>query len=228
MNYFRAVLYLFVAAALAGGLWLATVPAARARTLTPAEMIQENLPPGKTMKAATKPEFLSAVCEAVRRHRDAAGAITKVAVKAHHEYAGDIVATVLRCSPNVDCDFVGRVVREAVLAYPAAASEIDDAAVAIAPDCAGAIENASIHYDKDIPAEGPGTFGVGAPSNQLPPPGSAEGGNGGGGYDPTQHRILVCDNGTQRQVNENNLAAFLRAHPGSFIGTCQPTPTTNR
>ena len=227
MNYLRAVLYLFVTAALAGGLWLATVPAARARTLTPTEMIQENLPPGKTMKTATKPEFLSAVCEAVRRHRDAAGAITKVAVKAHHEYAADIVATVLRCSPNVDCAFVGRIVGEAVGEYPAAASEIDDAAIAIAPDCAGAIENATILDDKNIPAEGPGSFGSG-PSNQLPPPGSVEGGNGGGGFNPTQRRILVCDNGTQRRVNENNLAAFLRAHPGSFIGTCQPTPTTNR
>lgn len=223
MNYLRAVLYLFVTAALAGGLWLATVPAARARTLTPAEMIQENLPKGKTMQTATKPEFLSAVCEAVRRHRDAAGAITKVAVKVHHEYAGDIVATVLRCSPNVDCNFVGRVVAIAVIAYPAAASEIDDAAIAIAPDCAGAIENATILEGKDVPGE----FGAG-PSNQLPPPGSAEGGNGGGGYNPTQRRILVCDNGTQRQVNEGNLVQFLRSHPGSFIGTCQPTPTTNR
>jgi hypothetical protein len=227
MKYLRAAFYLFVMTALAGGLWLATVPAARARTLTPTEMIQENLPPHKTMRTATKPEFLSAVCEAVRRHRDEAAAITKVAVKAHHEYAGDIVATVLRCTPNTDCDLVGRIVGEAVRAYPAAASEIDDAAVAIDPDCAGAIESATVHAGGDIPAEGPGEFG-GGPTNQLPPPGSTGGGNGGGGFNPGGTRVLVCDNGTQRRVAQNNLITFLRAHPGSFIGSCQPTPTTNR
>ena len=46
------------------------------------------------MRSATKPEFLAAVCGAVKKHRPDASSITKIAVRTHHEYAGDIVATV--------------------------------------------------------------------------------------------------------------------------------------
>jgi hypothetical protein len=216
----RMSLSLLLTAILATGLWVATSPVARARAMTPAEMIQENLPPGKTMKSATKPQFLSAVCAAVKKHRDVAPEITKVAVSTHREYAGDIVATVLRCATNVDCEFVGAVVRAAVRAAPDEASTIADAALAIVPDCADAIQQAS-----NIPGEGPDSFG-GGPTTQLPLPGST--GGGGGGVNPEDQLILICDNGTQRTVRESLLGGFLSSHPGSFVGSCQPTPTTNK
>ncbi len=222
----RLIWPLLLTAALGAGLWIATLPAARARAMTPADMIQEGLPPGKTMKSATKPEFLSAVCAAVRKHREAAPQITRVAVAAHREYAGDIVATVLRCSPNVDCDFVGVIVGAAIQAAPGEASIIDDAALAVAPDCADAIQAATEKSAGDIPAEGPDNFGGGAPLNQVPLPGSI--GGGGGGFNPQDQLLLVCDNGTQRTVAQSQLGAFLSSHPGSFVGSCQPTPTTNR
>ena len=230
-------LSLLLTLALAAGLWVATLPAARAQTITPTEMIQEGLPPGKTMKSATKPELLSAVCAAVKKHRDVAPAITRVAIITHREYAGDIVATVLRCSPNVDCNFVATIVGSAMRVAPSEASVIDDAALALAPDCADAIQNATsqdgkdmldgkdILEGKDIPSEGPTDFG-GGPNNQLPLPGSV--GGGGGGFNPQEQLFIVCDNGTQRTVRESQLGAFLSSHPGSFVGSCQPTPTTNR
>ncbi len=201
--------------ALAGGFWFATQSASAARDLTPTEMIQEGLPPGKTMRNATKPEFLSAVCAAVKKHRPKAAAITKVAVSAHREYAGDIVATVLRCSSNPDCAFVGTIVSAAVQAAESEASVIQDAALAIAPDCADAIQGAN-----DIPGEGPT-----GPISQVPLPGSI--GGGGGGSNPQEQLFMVCDNGTQRSVRESQLGAFLTSHPGAFVGSCQPTPTTN-
>ncbi len=224
----RTTLSLLLTAALATGLWVATSPAAKAREMTPTEMIQENLPPGKTMKSATKPEFLSAVCAAVKKHRDVAPAITRVAVLTHRSYAGDIVATVLRCGPNGDCDFVRSIVGAGIRVAPSEASAIDDAALAIAPDCADAIQAAIPHDGKEVleaPAEGPADFSSGAPTNQLPLPGSI--GGGGGGFNPQDNLILVCDNGTQRKVRESQLGSFLSGHPGSFVGSCQPTPVTN-
>jgi hypothetical protein len=208
--------------ALAAGLWLATTPAARGREMTPAEMIQQGLPPGKTMKTATKAEFLSAVCAAVRHHRNLAAEITKVAISAHREYAADIVGTVLRCSPSVDCEFVGVIVEVAVRTAPDEASVIDDAALALAPDCADAIQDATQRALGDIPGEGPGG---GGPSTQVPLPGGV--GGGGGGPAATEP-VLVCDNGTQRHITSGSLGSFLTGHPGSFVGSCQPTPTTNR
>ena len=217
----RLSLSLILTALLAAALWVATSPVVRAaRTMTPAEMIQENLPPGKTMKNTPKPQFLSAVCAAVKRHRDASPEITKVATGVHREYAGDIVATVLRCGANVDCEFVGAVVRAAVRAAPDEASTIADAALAVVPDCADAIQQAS-----NIPGEGPDNFG-GGPTTQVPLPGST--GGGGGGINPEDQKLLVCDNGTQRTVRQSQLGGFLSSHPGSFVGTCQVTPATNK
>lgn len=222
----RLTLSLLLTAVLAVSLWVVTVPAIRAeRTLTPVEMIQENLPPGRTMSSATKPEFLSAVCGAVKKHRPDASRITRVAVAAHHDYAGDIVATVLRCSSDVDCVFVQRIVSAAIAAAPSEASVIDDAALALAPDCADAIQ-AAAGDGKEIvppPAEGPEDFGGGVPLGQVPLPGII-----GGGVTPQEQLILVCDNGTQRRVLATDLGNFLNTHPGSFVGSCQPTPVANQ
>lgn len=224
----RMVFSLLLTLALLAGFWVATMPAVNAaRSMSPAEMIQENLPPGKTMSDATKPEFLAAVCGAVKKHRLDAPSITKVAVRIHHEYAGDVVATVLRCSTTVDCNFVRNIVIASVQEVPSQTSVIQDAALALAPDCADAIQDLGdgkqLLDGKEVlepPAEGPGAGPVG----QVP--GSV--GGGGGGGNPQIDLILVCDNGTQRRVREDQLAAFLNSHPGSFVGTCQPTPVANQ
>lgn len=224
----RMALALVFTVFLALGFWVATLPAAHAaRTMTPVEMIQEGLPPGRTLGTATKPEVLSAVCAAVKRHRPEAPAITEAAVAAHKNYAGDIVATVLRCSPSVNCAFVGTIVSSAILSAPDEASTIDDAALALAPDCADAIQNATERARAGDVAEGPAGFSSEGPSNQVPLPGSA-GGGGGAGFNPQEQLVLVCDNGTERRVRESQLADFLGSHPGAFVGSCQPTPTTNQ
>lgn len=222
-------LSILLMAALTAGLWIATMPAAQARTLTPTEMIQEGLPPGKTMRNANKPEFLSAVCAAVKKHRPEASQIARLAVMTHHEYSGDIVTTILRCGSSRDCAFVGTIVTAAIQVAPSEVSVIQDAALAIAPDCADAIQAATILDSKDakdvggIAAENPSYIG---PISQVPLPGSV--GGGGGGINPGEQIFMVCDNGTQRSIRASQLGAFLTSHPGSFVGSCHVTPATNR
>ena len=221
----RTGLFLLVTVALIASLWIATLPVAMARLMTPTEMIEQGLPPGKTMQSATRAEFLFAVCAAVKKHRREAPAIAKVAVVAHREYAGDIVETIIRCAfptEEVDCEFVGAIVAAAVAAVPGVSSAIVDGALAAAPNCADAIQQAAAQ----VPGEGPGFEAGGGPTSALPPPGSI--GGGGGGFNPQEQPILVCDNGTEQQVVPSQLAAFLSSHPGSFVGACQPTPVTNR
>ena len=72
---------------------------------------------------------------------------------------------------------------------------------------------------EDIPEEGPG---FGAPTT---PPFF---GGGGGGFNPTETLIQVCDNGRVRTIREDRIKHFLNHHPGSFVGTCQVTPSTSR
>jgi len=96
-------LALFLAGGLTSSLWIATSPIEAAHLMTATEMIEAGLPPGIMMKTASKPQFLTAVCGAVKDHRKAAPAIAETAVVAHREYAGDIVATVIRCA-NGNCE----------------------------------------------------------------------------------------------------------------------------
>src|SRR5450432_440871 len=117
----RSGLFLLLAIALVAGFWIATLPTALGREMTPTEMIEQGLPPGKNIQRATKAEFIFAVCAAVKIYRRDAPAISKVAVVAHHEYAGDIVETIIRCAfptEEVDCEFAGAIVAAAVPAVP--------------------------------------------------------------------------------------------------------------
>jgi hypothetical protein len=215
----------FLALGLTAALWVATIPVASARLMTPKEMIEAGLPPGIVMKTASKPQFLTAVCGAVKEHRKAAPAIAETAVTAHHEYAGDIVATVVRCS-NGNCELAGAIVAAAVSATPDDAVVIEDAAVAAAPDCADAIQAATAnvgHAGGSI--QGATNYGGSPPTNQPPFVGPI---GGGGGFDPALGAVLVCDNGTARFVPANKLPNFLAAHPGSFVGACVVTPSTSR
>jgi len=227
----KAAAMLLLVAGLTTAFWFASSPMALGRLMSPTEMIEANLPPGIMLKTAAKPQFLTAVCGAVKSHRKDAPAIARVAVLAHRDYAGDIVATVVRCLGQQDCELTAMVVSAAVAARPDLASTITDAAIAVAPDCADAIQAAlsgegreAIEPDgkeslPDIPAEGP------PPTNVQPPPFV---GGGGGGFSPQETVVLVCDNGRERRVRETQLGNFLDAHPGAVVGTCQITPVTSR
>ena len=100
------------------------------------------------VKTAGKPQFLTAVCAAVKTHRDSAAAITKAAVSDHHEYAAEIVATALRCvrGEKVDCDLTGAIVAAAIVGWPQAAAQIDDAAIATAPECSDSVHDSHRKY----------------------------------------------------------------------------------
>lgn len=184
-------------------------------------MIQAGLPAKKTMKNATKTEFLAAICAAVRKNRSAAATIAPAAISARREYIGEVVGTVLRCSVQSDCKLAGEVVAATVLAEGAAVTAIADAAIATAPDCGDAIQDAARRA-----ASGPNnqadSNAVGS-DNQSSLPGS--GGGVSEGFDPRERLILVCGNGTQRTVRESQLDGYLASHPGSFVGSCPPTPT---
>lgn len=240
----QTVLFLLLGLGLTGTFWVATIPVAQGRMLSPSEMIEAGLPPGVMIKTAGKPQFLTAVCAAVKDHRSAAPAIAKTAVAAHRDYVGDIVATVVRCS-NGNCAFNGAIVAAANSAAPESAVLIDDAAVAAAPDCADAIQGITSHDERevlsdgkeilsdgkevlpgeDVPAEGPPDSSESAPINQPPLPGSI---GGGGGFVPQGSTVQLCDNGRQRTIQASQLAHFLASHPGAFLGNCQITPVTSR
>lgn len=221
----RVALVLLLGFGLTTGFWVATIPVASARLMTAKEMIEAGLPPRIVMKTANKPQFLTAVCAAVREHRKAAPAIAETAVVAHKEYSGDIVATVVRCS-NGNCELTGAIVAAAISETPDNAVAIEDAAVAIAPDCADAIQAAVANaLRQGSPGEGPTSFGGSPPSNQPPFVGLV---GGGGGFNPSETPVLICDNGQQRTIPENSVAQFLANHPGAFRGSCQVTPTTSR
>ncbi|MDQ3200149.1 MAG: hypothetical protein M3Q46_13375 [Verrucomicrobiota bacterium] len=187
-----------------------SLPTAIAREITPAEMIAEGLPRKKTLKSATKAEFLAAVCSAVRKHRSAAAALTPAAVGAHPEYAGEIIGSLLRCSGKLDCEFVGSIVSAACAVEGAETTSISDAAMAKAPECAETIRETARRAARE---EGK------APSA----PGGAE-----ENFDPREALQPVCVNGTQRAIRASLLDEFLAANPGAVVGTCQITPPTNR
>ena len=220
---FSTALTVLFSLGLAGAFWIVTLPVALGRLMTATEMIEQGLPPGIVMKTASKPQFLTAVCAAVKEHRKAAPAIAETAVAAHREYAGDIVATVVRCS-NGNCELAGAIVAAATTADPDSAVAIDDAAIAAAPDCADAIQAATANVGRGG-GEGATTFGGSPPTTQPPFVGPV---GGGGGFDPNIATVLVCDNGIARFVPANLVARFIAAHPGSFVGACQITPATSR
>ncbi|MEO7167443.1 MAG: hypothetical protein ABI787_10015 [Spartobacteria bacterium] len=193
-----------------------TLPPAFARALTPAEMIEKALPARKTMKSASKSEFLVAVCEVARKNRKTAAAITPVAIAARREYAGEIVGMILRCSGKLDCGFVVTIVAAAVGA-DGSTTEISDAAIARAPQCAEEIQ---------VAARRGGAEAAGASKGPSPgEPGTRT--EVEEKFDPLEPLALVCDDGTQRAIRQGEVTEFLRAHPGSSLGSCQPTPTAS-
>ena len=199
----------------------ALLPAALGReTPAAADMISDQLPGRKTLKTATKSEFLGAVCAAVRKRHSAAATITQAAVTARRESAGEIVGAVLRCGGKIDCELVKPIVAAATSAEGDPAN-IADAAMAKAPNCAETIREATRRVVKANERAEPE-----AAPEQGPLIGTSNGPDEG--FDPHEPLKLVCDDGTPRAVRASLIDEFLRSNPGSSLGPCQTPPRTER
>lgn len=208
--------------ALGLGFWLSFFPHAHGRDLAPAEMIQAELPSGKTMRTANRGDLLFGVCRAVRKHEATASAITSTAVAGRNEFAGAIVGSVLRCSGKNDCEFAGAIVAAAVAAAANSTRPVGEAALAQVPACAETIRQATqplvtrpqsnTPVKASSPAEQQASLVAASPSaTEL--------------YDPLEPLRLVCDGGTQRILRQSQVDDFLQTHPGAFLGRCQPKPS---
>lgn len=215
----RSAFVFLIGVALASTFSVATVPIAQAADMTPTQMIQSQLPQGKTIANATKTEFLSAVCAAVKKFREVAPAITKAAINAHPEWRRELLRTVITCLGTDDCDLIAAAVAAAVQVFPDDANGLIELAIQLVPNCRDAIGQ--------LPGGGGAGIFTEPPMNQNPPPGTI-GGGGGGGFNPEDTRVTVCDNAVNVIVLASQLAAYLTAHPGASVGTCVVTPVTNQ
>lgn len=177
---------------------------------TPAQMIEAEMPQGKTIANAEKAEFLSALCSAVTNNRKAAPQITSFAASVKPDWKEDILRTVFRCLGSEDCRLLSRVLR--ALATGSDAAALTALAAELAPECAP-------NFGAGAPPD-EGVYGV-APSNLNPPPGSIGGGGGQGNV------VAVCVNGVTRFVSPSAAEEILRTNPGATLGACQVTPVTN-
>jgi hypothetical protein len=215
----RTSVVLVVALALGLGFWTAMTPVAKAQPMSATAMIGSKLPSGKTMATATKSEFLSAVCAAVKKWPDAAPQIVRAAVDAKKQWARDIVATAIRCLPGQEnCDAIAAIVAAAVATDPEDASGITEMVIRQYPDCRGTIGH---DFKGGVPPP-PVTEGnfINPPPDVNPPPGSI--GGGGGGFNPQENRIQVCRNGVTIFIFPSDLM------PGDVIGPCCVTCVQNQ
>ncbi len=197
---------------LAVGLWFAAAPMSISRDLSPAELIENGLPAKQTMKTASKSDFLSAICAAVRKNRKSGAEVTATAVEAREGLAGEIVGTVLRCGRGIDCAYVDAIVSAALKARPAAAITISDAATAKAPNCGETIQAAVRTAAQRDTAASPTE-----PSAPVGPRPEAD-----EGFDPREPLVLVCADGAQRAIRKSLVEEFMTTHPGSYLGSCPP------
>jgi hypothetical protein len=205
--------------ALPVALWFAPVPAALARDSSGAELIENALPAKTKLQRAGKADLLSALCAVVRESRKSGPAITMAAAAAQGEYAPDIVASVLRCARRVDCEYVGAIVKAAILAEPDAAASISDVALGRLPNCEETIQAATRAALKNTDAK------TSSSSSSEPSPSISPSAGPDEGFDPREELVRVCDDGTQRAIRESLLADFLHTHPDAKVGSCPPTPT---
>src|ERR1700737_1878286 len=104
-------LSLIVGVALAAGFWFASSPRTQAAPATPAEMIQSQLPSGKTIATASNQQLLDAVCKAVKKWPSEAGLIVRTAAGARRELRSEILCTAMRCL-HQDCGWSVEILRE--------------------------------------------------------------------------------------------------------------------
>jgi hypothetical protein len=218
VRWLRSTAVAIIGLGLGFALWTATVPMASAQgggNVT--KMVEENLPQGQNVGNASKADLLSAICAAVKKHRNAAPQIARAMAAARPDLAKDILRTVFRCLGNDDCRLLGGVLRAINAAVPNGASEHTTLAVELVPDCAP---------DFSRPGGGPGdnggNFDQGAPGNQNPPPGTIGGGGGQGNV------VAICHNGRTIFVSPQGAENHLRVHSGDTLGPCVVTPTANQ
>lgn len=209
---------LAISLTLASMFWTASLPIARAAAVvTPAEMIQAQLPHATSLASAPKAAVLSAVCKAITKSQKDAPDIVRTAAGARREFTADILKTAVHCihSDKVDpnCELGRSILHEAIAADPDQAASLTETFVGLMPNCL------------ESPEEGPnGSFGA---ANIGGAPGSVGGGGGGGGA-ASGDVCSVCHNNQQISVACSDLNSYLRNHPGDTAGACQASPTANR
>jgi hypothetical protein len=214
-RFLKTTLVLLTGLALATAFWVASTPVANAQGGNPAQFIESQLPSGKTMQNASKADFLSAVCAAVKKHKNAAAQIVRVAVAARPEWKNDILRTAFNCLGTGDCALLGRVLRGAIAGSPGDANDLTQVAIEAAPGCASS-------FGGGQPGEDEGNFGNAPGGNQNPPPGTIAGGGGQGNV------VAICHNGHTIFVSPNGAEAHLSQHAGDSLGPCQVTAVTNQ
>ena len=211
----QSTLLLLIGLALGAAFWVASTPMAQAQDMSPAKMIEAQLPQGKTAATAGKADYLAAVCAAVKKFRSAAPQIVRAAVTAHPEWKKDILRTAFQCVGSDDCRLLNRILRGAIAGSPNDASGLTEVAIDAAPSCAGSFGgNGGQGND-----EGIGNFSN-TPGNLNPPPGSIGGGGGQGNV------ITVCLNGQTLFVTPERAQDLV--NQGATVGACQVTATTNQ
>ncbi len=210
----KATLVLLIGLALGTAFWVASTPVAQAQDMSPAKMIESQLPVGQSAASASKPEYLAAVCAAVKKFRSAAPQIVRAAIEAHPDWSKDILRTAFRCLGTDDCRLLGRVLRGAIAGDAGDASALTELALELAPNCAANFPGGG----GSEPGEG--NFGN-PPGNQNPPPGSIGGGGGQGNV------VAVCFNGVTQFFSPEAAQNFLNSHPGATLGPCVVTQSTN-
>jgi hypothetical protein len=207
--------------ALGAGFWMASAPMARAAStstlMTPAEMIQSNLPRSMSLANASKARVLSAVCKAVGKYEKDTPQIVRTAAGARKDLTSDIVSTAVRCLRGdgkdgaIDCGLVRSALNEAIAVNGEQAASLTELVATLAPSCL------------DSPGEGPGEGAFTNPPGNINP---APGLTGGGGR--SQDTCTVCHNNSEIQVACSELASYLRGHPGDTAGACQASVNVNR
>jgi hypothetical protein len=210
----KSTAVLLTGLALTFALWVATAPVSIAQGTTPTQMIEGNLPQGKTVETATKAEFLGALCSAIQKNPNSAPQIVRFATEIKKAWSNDILRTAFRCAGSGNCKLLGRILANMVAVNPDEASALTDLAVELAPSCAKSFEPGGGD-------DGGGNFGN-PPGNVNPPPGSTGGGGG------QSNVVAVCLNGRTVFVSPRGADDLLNNNPGATLGPCVVTPAQNQ
>ncbi|MEP6698861.1 MAG: FecR family protein [Verrucomicrobiota bacterium] len=189
-------------------------------------LIEMKLPFGRIVTKATQSELLAAIGETVKRWREFSPEIVKSAIHTHPTWATEIVrqAIVSLGRPH-DCKLIGGIVGGAIAAAPDQAAQISEIGLTLAPECRDILGNLPPPGSNCENGGGGGGGDENSPpdasTNNNPPPGSSGGGSG-------QNLCIVCHNGHDIRIPCDQVAKFLRNHPGDRAGSCRPTPVTNQ
>ena len=237
-------LSLLIGMALASGLWFASSPKTQAAP-TPAEMLQSQLPPGKTVATATRTELLNAVCNAAKKWQSESGLIVRTAAGARRELRSEILSTAMRCR-HQDCSWAVEILLEwshgdaneltntlcgairglqqdqefdcsCVVDLVRGLIKADPAMTSRIVEAASQCAPSCREAIQQLVSAGNFTN---PPANVNAPPGSVGGGAGG-------NVCLVCHNGQEIQIACSDLEDYLKDHPGDTAGACVPTPVAN-